>query len=58
MNIKIIDNISEKLFDILTSCLQKTKDARIAVAFAKSSGINLISSALLSALEKGSYIEK
>jgi len=51
MNIKIIDNVSEKLLESLTFHLQQTKEARFAVAFAKSSGIKLISSALTSSLE-------
>ena len=57
MNIKIIDNVSEKLLDILTFHLQQTKEARFAVAFAKSSGIKLISSALISSLDKGGQVE-
>ena len=57
MNIKIVDNISQKLLDILTFHLQQTKEARLAVAFAKASGIKLISSALVSSLDKGGHVE-
>ncbi len=57
MNIKIIDNISEKLLDILTFYLQQTKEARLAGAFSKASGIKLISSALISSLDKGDQVE-
>jgi len=57
MKIKIIDNISEKILDILTFHLQQTKEAKLAVAFAKASGIKLISSALISSLDKGGHVE-
>ena len=57
MNLKIVDNISQKLLDILTFHLQQTEEARLAVAFAKASGIKLISSALVSSLNKGGHLE-
>jgi len=57
MDFNFIDNQRTKMLDILASNLSVSKSAKIAVAFAKHSGVKLIEGALLKCLDNGGNVE-
>lgn len=57
MEIRLIDNVEVKLIEVLLPSLSSAKEARVAVAFLKNSGLTLIERELIKCLQRGGLVE-
>lgn len=57
MHVALTDNTERKLLPLLRDAIAAAHDARIAVAFLKSSGLDLIADALHQALARHTHVE-
>ncbi|MBM3120452.1 MAG: hypothetical protein FJ006_13080 [Chloroflexi bacterium] len=57
MEICLTDNVEVKLIDVLLPNLSLAKEARVAVAFLKNSGLALIEGELIKCLQRGGLVE-
>jgi HKD family nuclease len=57
MEIRLTDNVEVKLIDVLLDSLSSAEEARIAVAFLKNSGLDLVEGELIQCLRRGGFVE-
>jgi HKD family nuclease len=57
MEVHLTDNVEVKLIDVLLDSLSSAKEVRIAVAFLKNSGLNLVEGELIQCLRRGGFVE-
>lgn len=57
MKIRVVDNVSCKLLDVIQPSIEQSEECRIAVAYLSMRGVGLIESAIRRCLENGGYVE-
>ena len=57
MKIELIDNISKKMLDVLSTIINSSRECKIAVAFVSAKGFSLIEEALHECIKKNGHME-